>query len=186
MRWMIRVVLVSMAVTAFAIGHEPTPHIVVPETSAVAPGSGSADAFQDAISIPVDGVTAGQLRPSFNEGRVGHLHHALDILAPRGTPVIAAVDGRIEKLFTSGAGGLTIYQFDRARQYVYYYAHLDSYASSIAEGMDVTRGTVIGYVGTTGNAPPETPHLHFAIQRLGPEKLWWRAEAIDPYPVLAK
>jgi peptidoglycan LD-endopeptidase LytH len=184
MRWMIRTVLVSMALAAFALGHEPTPHVAVPETTTTAPATDGA--WQDAISIPVAGVTPGQLRPSFNEGRVGHLHHALDILAPRGTAVVAAVDGRIEKLVTSGAGGLTIYEFDRAPHFVYYYAHLDRYAPSLAEGMDVTRGTVIGYVGTTGNAPPDTPHLHFAIQRLGPEKLWWRAEAIDPYVVLAK
>ena len=170
-----------MAVTAFALGHGPTPHVAVTETAALAPSDGVST---DAISIPVDGVTASQLRPSFNEGRAGHLHHALDILAPRGTAVIAAVNGRIEKLFTSTDGGLTIYEFDRARQFVYYYAHLDRYAPSIAEGMEVARGTVIGYVGTTGNAPPGTPHLHFAIQRLGPEKQWWRAEAIDPYPVL--
>ncbi len=167
MRWMIRIALTSMAVAAFALGHEPVSHVAVPESATTATDQAS----QDAISIPVVGVTAGQLRPSFNEGRVGHIHHALDILAPRGTPVIAAVDGRIEK-------------FDRARQFVYYYAHLDRYAPSITEGMDVTRGTIIGYVGTTGNAPPDTPHLHFAIQRLGPEKQWWRAEAIDPYPVL--
>jgi murein DD-endopeptidase MepM/ murein hydrolase activator NlpD len=180
MRWLIRVVLISMAVAAFALGHEPASHVTVAESTTTSTDQTS----QDAISIPVVGVTAGQLRPSFNEGRVGHIHHALDILAPRGTPVIAAVDGRIEKMFTSGAGGLTIYEFDRARQFVYYYAHLDRYAPSITEGMEVTRGTVIGYVGTTGNAPANTPHLHFAIQRLGPEKLWWRAEAIDPYPVL--
>ena len=180
MRWTIRAVLVLMALTAFALGHEPPQHLTVSEAAATAPG----DESQDAISIPVAGVMPGQLRPSFNEGRAGHLHHALDILAPRGTAVIAAVNGRIEKLFTSGAGGLTIYEFDRSRQFVYYYAHLDRYAPSIAEGMEVTRGTVIGYVGTTGNAPPDTPHLHFAIQRLGPEKLWWRAEAVDPYPVL--
>jgi peptidoglycan LD-endopeptidase LytH len=182
MRWMIRIVLVSMALAAFALGHEPTPHVAVAEPTTTAPSTDGAR--QDAISIPVVGVTAGQLRPSFNEGRVGHIHHALDILAPRGTAVIAAVDGRIEKLFTSGPGGLTIYEFDRARQFVYYYAHLDRYAPSIAEGMEVTRGTVIGYVGTTGNAPANTPHLHFAIQHLGPEKRWWQATAIDPYGVL--
>ncbi len=180
MRWMIRAVLVLMALTAFALGHEPAMQPVVTLAPITAPVDGS----RTAIIIPVAGVTAGQLRPSFNEGRAGHLHHAIDILAPRGTPVFAAVDGPIQKLFTSNAGGLTIYEFDRAGQFVYYYAHLDRYAPSITEGMEVTQGTVIGYVGTTGNAPPDTPHLHFAIERLGPEKLWWRGEAIDPYPVL--
>ncbi len=191
MRWMIRGVLVLMALTAFALGHEPARQLAVTVGSTTALVDGS-HPDQDrgpgiepaAIIIPVAGVTAGQLRPSFNEGRAGHLHHAIDILAPRGTPVFAAVDGPIQKLFTSDAGGLTIYEFDRAGQFVYYYAHLDRYAPSITEGMEVTQGTVIGYVGTTGNAPPDTPHLHFAIERLGSEKLWWRGEAIDPYPVL--
>ncbi len=186
---MIRGVLVLMALTAFALGHEPATQPAVTVGPAIALVDGS---HQDrgpgiepaAIIIPVAGVTAGQLRPSFNEGRAGHLHHAIDILAPRGTPVFAAVDGPIQKLFTSDAGGLTIYEFDRTGQFVYYYAHLDRYAPSITEGMEVRQGTVIGYVGTTGNAPPDTPHLHFAIERLGPEKLWWRGEAIDPYPVL--
>ena len=191
MRWMIRAVLVLMALTAFALGHEPSmqPAVTVgPTSTPVSPRADQAalhaDGSRAAIIIPVAGVTAGQLRPSFNEGRAGHLHHAIDILAPRGTPVFAAVDGPIQKLFTSNAGGLTIYEFDRAKQFVYYYAHLDRYAPAITEGMEVTQGTVIGYVGTTGNAPPDTPHLHFAIERLGPEKLWWRGEAIDPYPVL--
>lgn len=130
------------------------------------------------------GVPATALKDTFNEGRVGHIHHAIDILAPRGTEVLAAVDGPIRKLFTSAAGGITIYQFDRRGELVYYYAHLDRYADDLHEGMDVAQGTVIGYVGTTGNAPPGTPHLHFAIERLGPEKLWWRSEPIDPYPIL--
>ena len=108
----------------------------------------------------------------------------MDILAPRGTPVVAAVGGRIAKLFTSAAGGLTIYQFDEAEQFCYYYAHLDSYAPDLNEGQIVQRGQVIGYVGTTGNAPPDTPHLHFAIYRLGAEKRWWDGTPIDPIDVL--
>jgi peptidoglycan LD-endopeptidase LytH len=151
-----------------------------------ASGSSAADSapVEGGVIIPVEGVQRAALRDTFDEGRAGHTHHAIDILAPRGTPVVAAVDGQVVKLFTSAAGGLTIYQFDRARQFVYYYAHLDSYAASLGEGMSVRQGTVIGYVGTSGNAPPGTPHLHFAIERLGPEKVWWRSEAIDPYPIL--
>jgi murein DD-endopeptidase MepM/ murein hydrolase activator NlpD len=112
------------------------------------------------------------------------IHHAIDILAPRGTSVIAAVDGTIRKLFNSRAGGLTIYQFDVPEQRIYYYAHLDSYAAGIDQGMFVRQGTVIGYVGTTGNAPPGTPHLHFSIENLPASKEWWKGEPVNPYDLL--
>jgi len=136
------------------------------------------------ILIPVAGVAASSLHDTFDQPRDGgRAHHALDIMAPRGTPVLAAVDGTIRKLFVSRAGGLTIYEFDASEQRVYYYAHLDSYAN-ISEGMRVRRGDVIGYVGTTGNAPENAPHLHFAIEVLPPTKEWWRGTAIDPYPIL--
>ena len=90
-------------------------------------------------------------------------------------------DGIIKKLFLSKPGGITIYQFDPTETYAYYYAHLDRYADGLAEGAMVKRGQLIGYVGMTGNAA--TPHLHFAIFRLGPEKRWWKGEALDPYPI---
>ena len=137
------------------------------------------------ILIPVVGIRPDQLRDTFSQARSGgRVHRAIDILAPRGTPVIAAVDGTIRKLFTSAAGGLTIYQFDQAEERVYYYAHLDRYELTIAEGMFVAQGTVIGYVGTTGNAPPDAPHLHFAIEVLPPTKEWWKGTPVNPYPVL--
>lgn len=138
------------------------------------------------ILIPVAGVQANQLKSTFNEGRVGHLHHAIDILAPRGTPVLAAVDGVVRKLFVSGAGGITLYEYDLAGERSYYYAHLDGYAAGIREGLAVRRGDVLGYVGTTGNAPETTPHLHFAIDVLPPTKEWWKGEPIDPYPILTR
>jgi murein DD-endopeptidase MepM/ murein hydrolase activator NlpD len=185
---MLRVVLVAMAISGliFNIGHPSAPDGGRASARHLFPAADSGARLNPGVHIliPVAGVERSALRPSFDEGRVGHLHHAIDILAPHGTPVVAAVDGRIQKLFASGSGGLTIYEFDRAGEFVYYYAHLDSYEPSLVEGMDVTQGTVIGYVGTTGNAPANTPHLHFAIERLGPEKLWWRGEAIDPYPIL--
>ena len=134
--------------------------------------------------IPVEGIHASDLHDSFEQARSGgRAHHALDILAPRGTPVVAAVDGTIRKLFTSVAGGLTIYEFDNREERVYYYAHLDSYAN-VREGMRVRRGDVIGYVGTTGNAPANTPHLHFAIEVLPPTHEWWKGTPINPYPIL--
>jgi murein DD-endopeptidase MepM/ murein hydrolase activator NlpD len=138
-----------------------------------------------ALLIPVQGVVAADLRDDFNQPRSdGRTHEALDILAPHGTPVLAAVDGTIRKLFFSGAGGITIYQFDRAEERVYYYAHLDRYADGLAEGLFVPQGTVIGYVGATGNAHG-TNHLHFAIDVLPPTKEWWKGTPIDPYPLLA-
>jgi murein DD-endopeptidase MepM/ murein hydrolase activator NlpD len=100
------------------------------------------------------------------------------------TPVLAVENGTIAKLFRSDAGGITIYQFDPSNTYVYYYAHLDHYAGGLAEKNRVSRGQVIGYVGVTGNAPKNTPHLHFAIFKLTEEKKWWQGTAIDPYHVL--
>ncbi|HUJ15362.1 MAG TPA: M23 family metallopeptidase, partial [Thermoanaerobaculia bacterium] len=127
----------------------------------------------DAIVIPVAGVQRAELRDTFGAARIGHRHDALDIMAARGTPVLAAVDGTIRKLFTSRAGGITIYEFDGDETLCYYYAHLDRYADRLREGLRVKRGDVIGYVGTTGNAPAHSPHLHFAMTVLPPAKEWW-------------
>jgi murein DD-endopeptidase MepM/ murein hydrolase activator NlpD len=138
----------------------------------------------DQLLVPVLGVKAMQLRDSFNEMRGIVKHEALDIPAPRGTPVIAVDDGRIAKLFRSIPGGLTIYHFDPGEKFAYYYAHLDGYAAGVAEGSQVKRGEVIGYVGSTGNASSANPHLHFAIFELGPEKRWGKGTAINPYPLL--
>jgi peptidoglycan LD-endopeptidase LytH len=138
------------------------------------------------IIVPVAGIPVESLRDSYDQPRSGgRAHHALDIMAPRGTPVLAAVDGTIRKLFTSNAGGLTIYEFDTREERVYYYAHLDRYAL-ISEGMHVNRGEVIGYVGSTGNALAEAPHLHFAIEQLPPTKEWWKGEPMNPYPILTR
>lgn len=137
------------------------------------------------LIIPVSGIRAEDLKDTYSQSRgIGRAHNAIDILAPHGTPVVAAVDGTIRKLFNSRAGGVTIYQFDRAEERVYYYAHLDRYVDGLREGDFVRQGTVIGYVGTTGNAPPGTPHLHFAIEVLPPTKEWWKGSPVNPYPLL--
>lgn len=136
------------------------------------------------LSLPVVGVMPERLVPTFHQPRATGEHEALDILAPRGTPVIAVENGRVEKLFTSQRGGLTVYLFDSSESYCYYYAHLDRYEEHLHEGDQLARGNVVGYVGTTGNAPPETPHLHFAIFKLGPERHWWQGTALDPYLVV--
>jgi murein DD-endopeptidase MepM/ murein hydrolase activator NlpD len=138
-----------------------------------------------ALQLPVQGVKASELRDTFSDARDSNRsHEALDIMAPRRTPVVAVQDGRVEKLFTSKAGGLTIYQFDPSSTFCFYYAHLDGYAEGLREGQIVHRGQVIGYVGSTGNASADAPHLHFAIFRLTPERQWWKGEPINPYPVL--
>ena len=136
------------------------------------------------MTPPIGGLGLASLRDMFQEVHNGHAHEAIDILEPRGTPVHAVVSGTVRKLFLSKPGGNTIYEFDEMGVYCYYYAHLDGYADGLREGMRVERGDVIGFVGSTGNADPGTPHLHFAIFELGLDKLWWKGKAIDPYPGL--
>ena len=157
--------------------------------AAAAPASGELnvspeDLERRALLIPVDGIKSEDLHDTFDEGRRGHTHEAIDILAPRNTPVRAVEDGIIAKLFTSVPGGITIYQFDPSGDYCYYYAHLQRYADGLENGQAVHRGQVIGFVGTSGNAPENTPHLHFAIYRLNANKRWWEGRALDPFPVL--
>ena len=136
------------------------------------------------LLIPVEGVSRAMLRDTFAERRGLLPHDAIDIAAPRGTPVVATDDGRVVKLFRSVAGGLTVYQFDPGDRFAYYYAHLDAYAKGLREGATVKRGELIGYVGSTGNASYAAPHLHFAIYRLSPTKQWWKGVAINPFPFL--
>jgi peptidoglycan LD-endopeptidase LytH len=141
------------------------------------------------LRLPLDGVKVESLEGDFAERRTdgkGHQHDAADILAPRNTPIHAVEDGTIAKLFLSKAGGRTIYQFDPTMRFSYYYAHLERYAAGLREGQRVERGDVIGYVGTSGNAPETTPHLHFAVFVLTPERNWWQGVPIDPYLVFRK
>lgn len=140
-------------------------------------------AFDRKLLFPLKGFKA-TLRDNFDEGRGKRKHEALDIMAPRGTQVVAVDDGRVAKLFRSAAGGITVYQLDGDEKYIYYYAHLDSYAQGLAEGMLLKRGDLVGFVGSTGNAPAHAPHLHFTIFELGPDKKWWKGTAINPYPLL--
>jgi murein DD-endopeptidase MepM/ murein hydrolase activator NlpD len=136
------------------------------------------------LIIPVAGVDRTAVRDMFDEVRGNKRHEAIDILAPQGTPVIAADDGVVKKLFTSVPGGLTIYQFDPDQRFCYYYAHLDRYLPGLHEGQAVHRGDVLGFVGTTGNAPKDTPHLHFAVIRLDVDRRWWTGTYVNPYPLL--
>jgi len=156
--------------------------------SANAPSPASAPAQAPGkLMIPVDGMKLASIKDNFDQPRGNERHHeALDIMAPKGTKVVAAADGKIVKLFTSKPGGLTVYQFDPTEKYAYYYAHLDRYADGLKEGAEFKRGDLIGYVGTTGNADPNAPHLHFAVFELTPEKQWWKGTPVDPYPLLGE
>ena len=135
------------------------------------------------LAFPVPGHERA-LRDNFHEKRGVRRHRALDIMAPRGTPVHAVDDGTVAKLYRGALAGIAIYQFDRAKSRVYFYAHLDRYAPGLKEGQAVRRGQLIGFVGSTGNAPERAPHLHFAIHALGTDKRWWKGTAVNPYPML--
>lgn len=171
---------------------DPAPAPATPAAPGVPAVTPPADAPSDGASllagksllIPVAGVRPESLTDMFDDARGGRRHEAIDIMAPRGTPVHAVDDGKLVKLFTSVPGGLTIYQFDTEGRLAYYYAHLDRYAPGLAEGSLLRRGELIGYVGSTGNADPGAPHLHFAVFRLGPDRAWWKGEAVNPYQAL--
>jgi len=140
------------------------------------------------LAIPVAGVKPGELIDTYTQARAGgqRIHDAIDIMAAEGTPVIAAAPGKVEKLFFSnGGGGITAYVRSDDGRWIYYYAHLLSYAPGLAEGQKVARGSPIGLVGHTGNANPAGPHLHFAIFRMNPGERWWQGAPINPYPLLA-
>ena len=185
----------EVAVPATPVGRPAPPRLAdidppAPATPPPAPPAVGIAAAEAAIAdhkllVPVLGVQRQDLRDSFLELRGSTRHHqAMDILAPRNTPVVAVEDGTIAKLFNSKRGGLTVYQMDPTATYIYLYAHLEKYAAGLREGAGVKRGQIIGFVGTSGNAPPDTPHLHFAIERLGPEKRWWQGTPINPFQVL--
>ena len=169
---------------------EPAP-VVAAEAGEAAPPAVEAQAQpRDALAarrlmVPVRGVERAAIRDNDNSRRGPRTHNALDIMAPRGTPVLAADDGRVARIYHHPLGGLSVYQYDPGEAFAYYYAHMDAFAAGLREGAAVKRGDVIGYVGTTGNATPTSPHLHFAVYRLGADRKWWRGTAVNPYPYLA-
>jgi murein DD-endopeptidase MepM/ murein hydrolase activator NlpD len=158
---------------------EPVPASVTAMPDLNAPGAPSR------LLVPVEGIRKSELTDTFDQPRGTQRHHeALDIMAPKGRRVLAAADGKVVKLFTSKPGGLTLYQFDPTDTYAYYYAHLDRYAEGIKEGTMLKRGDLVGYVGSTGNADPGAPHLHFALFALTPEKQWWKGTPVNPFPLM--
>jgi murein DD-endopeptidase MepM/ murein hydrolase activator NlpD len=166
---------------ASAMGRPAPP----PQSPLIGPDPASSGELEERdLQIPVEGVTAEQLTRQFSDQRgEARQHEAIDIVAPRNTPVRAVEGGTIARLFFSRAGGTTIYQFDPGGEYCYYYAHLEGYAEGLREGSSVRKGQILGYVGTSGNAPKNTPHLHFAIFRLTEARHWWEGTPIDPYDV---
>jgi hypothetical protein len=173
-------------VTDTLIAIDPGDSIRRDTTAAPLPREYELDSLALTLVIPVAGVQSEDLLDTFNEMRGDRRHEALDIPAPRGTPVLSAADGRLERLFTSERGGLMVYTSDASQRFILMYAHLDAYADGLSDGIALRRGQVIGYVGTTGNAPPNLPHLHFAVARSNDVKRWWEGTPVDPLPLLRK
>ena len=175
---------VPAAAAPAARGPRPsTPSLSIPSA---APTDATAVAHLNSLLFPVPGVDSTRLDDSFDEPRDGgtRRHNAIDIMAPRGAPVLSVQDGRILKLVKNSKGGITVYATDLDEQFVYYYAHLDRYHESVYAGKPVMRGDTLGFVGTTGNAPPEMPHLHFQVMRMPADHRYWEGEPINPYPLL--
>ena len=188
MGWLSGILLISiLALLHASSADRPAalqPPPPVPATKAQAPTADELLARRQ-LAVPVQGIPRQRLHDTFHAGRgKGRTHRAIDIMAPWGTPVLAADDGKVAKISRNRGGGLAIYQTDTSGRFVYYYAHLAGYAEDLREGQALRRGDVIGFVGTTGNAPDSAPHLHFAVQLLQREGRWWKGEPLNPYPAL--
>ena len=185
--WFLLLIFILGAI-AFALMLGPSSRAPVapptPQPTQTAAASAPAGA---GLAIPVAGVKPEQLTDTWGQSRGNGTreHHAIDIMAPRGTPVVAAAPGRIEKIFESHDGGHTVYIRSPDGSTVYYYAHLDAYRPGLTEGQQVGTGDVIATVGSTGDASPEAPHLHFEIKHMAPGEGWWQGQEVNPYPLLA-
>lgn len=154
--------------------------------AAAAPADATAVAHLKSLFFPVSGGDSTRLDDSFDDPRDGGVrkHHAIDIMAPLGAAVMSVEDGRILRLAKNARGGITIYATDLGEQFVYYYAHLDRYHTNLYAGRPLLKGDTIGYVGTTGNAPKNVPHLHFQVMRMPADRRFWNGDPINPYPLL--
>lgn len=151
--------------------------------------SGPAPLIEQDLGPPIKGLRASDILDTFHDARDGggRWHEASDIMAPRGTPVVAMTAGIVKKVLTSAPGGFTVYQFNAAETHCFYFAHLDRYGPGLREWILLKKGDLVGFVGSTGNADPARPHLHLAIFELGPDKRWWNgSHPVNPYPVLLK
>jgi murein DD-endopeptidase MepM/ murein hydrolase activator NlpD len=183
--------MIVLAVIGFASMLSFGPAPATPEQAGVSrdvPAPASTPTTSEGLRVPVAGVPRSAIRDSWGEARDGGArgHHGTDIMARAGTPVIAAADGWVEKLFESGRGGTTLYQRSADRRWTYYYAHLAGYAPGVREGMRVRAGQVLGYVGDTGDAGAGNYHLHFGLTRMHGGERWWQGDNVNPYPLLAR
>lgn len=170
---------------------EPEPKAAAtPEPAPTLAPTPAQSPVKTALAMPVAGVAVRDLVDSFLDPRGENdprRHEAIDIMAPRGTAVLAAAPGVVAKLHRSKAGGRTVYVRSRDGEYLYLYAHLDAYADGLKEGERVARGAPLGEVGSSGNASPDAPHLHFAVLRTTADAEWWEpANAVNPYPLLTE
>lgn len=180
--------ILPLALAACARHVVAPPPVSSPAPAVAFPDRGGATASEAdflrarALMVPVAGVSPERVSDSYDAPRGARTHQALDILAPRGTPVLSVDAGRILKMHTSSTGGITIYAADEAERFIYYYAHLERYRAGLAEGMKIAKGDILGFVGTTGNAPKDTPHLHFQAMRMGADRKWSGGAPVDPRP----
>lgn len=175
-----------------------SPSSPLPETPAESPSPGGIWSAVESVGdediawlratgllLPVRGVQLAKVQESFDAPRDGgRRHDAVDIMAPRGTPILAAIAGTVLRVGANALGGNVIWMADREDRFVFYYAHLERYARGVRQGDHIARGTVIGYVGTTGNAPPDVPHLHFQVMRITDTKRWWNGTPVNPLAFL--
>ena len=186
--------ILVVAAAAAVLWLSPYENVSWPAASNTEDGSSTAVADEVAITpsglaLPVAGINGKQLLDTYTQSRVAGagIDDAIDIFAPAGTSVVAAAPSTVENLSVNESGdGLTIHLRSKDQHLIYYYAHLQSYAAGLREGQDVDRGQVIGRVGSTGNASPRAPHLHFAIKQMAPGERWWQGTAVNPYPLLAE
>jgi murein DD-endopeptidase MepM/ murein hydrolase activator NlpD len=164
------------------VAHAPPPALA----TVAAPADATAVAHLNSLLFPVANRDSARLADSFEDDRDGgaRKHRAIDIMAPKGTPVLAVADGRVLRLANTSKGGISLYSADLEEQFVYYYAHLDRYHPAAYAGRPVLRGDTLGYVGTTGNAAGTAPHLHFQLMRMPADRKYWNGEPINPYPLL--
>ena len=169
----------------------PLPPPPPPPSGAALPAGVSRDDYEylvgRGIIIPVANARLARIPDSFDDSREGkRVHRAVDIMAPRGTPVLAADDGNVLRMRQGGAGGITLYAVEPRGRFVYYYAHLDRYRKGLAEGDALRRGDTLGFVGTSGNAPRDVPHLHFQIMRMPADGRWWTGVPVNPRPLFVE
>jgi murein DD-endopeptidase MepM/ murein hydrolase activator NlpD len=169
------------------VAEKPVAALVASPAPATSLPSASAPKRAGGLVIPVNGVWSSQLTDTWGDARGdgAREHHAIDIMAPKGTAVVAAAAGTVEKVFESQNGGHTVYVRRADPAWVDYYAHLDTYAPNLKEGEKLGQGDLIGAVGSSGDASPEAPHLHYEIKQMGPGEKWWQGTEVNPFPILS-